>query len=313
MGLNWNVPKILLRNPYTNILFPLSLSRTLQSISWTSLKTLALPGGRWRSLMMTFPAFGPTASKTAWPASSPWMERKSTNISHFRLHTALWILRWIVHHGVYPLVLRGGLDDNKLWLELTYSFYRRFLNWPVNRFGEADLSIIHLGGRHSHVCCHCRVDLNMACNGWSTSLMLNKGPFRRVPSGMLNALLLHKLSVCSLSAGGWDTCIPATGGASTCLSTAISSTGTTGERPRLSSSPSDVWRTCSGIRGGVSMCPPPRLVLSPPPTLTPPLTPPPSPSPPLTPLPPPFLPQQGRVEVNRLSTVRPLPSDNLHL
>lgn len=48
-------------------------------------------------------------------------------------------------------------------------------------------------------------------------------------------------------------CIQATGGASMSLNTVISSTGTTGERQRLRSSPSDACGTCSGTSEGATL------------------------------------------------------------
>ena len=69
--------KILQCTRCTRVLFSLSLSRTLRSISCTCLKMQAMPGGRWRLSMTTCPVFGLMASKTAWPASSRSMERKS--------------------------------------------------------------------------------------------------------------------------------------------------------------------------------------------------------------------------------------------
>lgn len=59
-------------------------------------------------------------------------------------------------------------------------------------------------------------------------------------------------------------CIQATGGASMSLNTVISSTGTTGERQRLRSSPSDACGTCSGTSEGATLpLPLPILILLP--------------------------------------------------
>lgn len=45
--------------------------RTAPTTRSSSLRTRATRGGRWRSWTMTSPASGPTASRTAWPASGP--------------------------------------------------------------------------------------------------------------------------------------------------------------------------------------------------------------------------------------------------
>lgn len=78
------------------------------------------------------------------------------------------------------------------------------------------------------------------------TFIVNNGHFYLVTY----SYVLEMLDCPPCSAGGWDTCIQATEGASMFLSMENSSTGTPGEPLHLWSSPSDVYGTCSGTRKG---------------------------------------------------------------